>query len=70
MVLCLILLNAGVVDVAASAWLWPALMLTGRICEALAAVTFAVYVWPRVRAARHRQQGGARSSAVRPINSG
>ena len=46
-----LVLNAGVLLVVVGGWLGTGgLILTGRTGELLAAMLFAVYIWPRVRA--------------------
>lgn len=51
--LAMILVNAGVIAVAGSSWGGVGanfMMLAGRSAELLAAVTFAIHIWPRIRA--------------------
>lgn len=46
-----ILLNAGVLAAGVGGWLgWPpAVLLAGRAAELLAAISFAIHAWPRVK---------------------
>lgn len=51
--LALILINAGVLTVAASSWGGAAanmMLLAGRSAELLAAAAFVIHIWPRVKA--------------------
>ena len=52
--LAFILLNAGIwlAGIGAVLDLVPVLLLLGRMCEAMAAVAFAVHAWPRIKPMR------------------